>query len=171
MPPELVEIFKDAPGVLLFLFLGAPFLVLIGVLVTVVVQRVRDKGLQKVAEQTVGISLKVAGISEKEAATHEFQAIIDGFSKSIGVISDRAKSAEDKAAAAETKANEATDEVAKLVRRVRHLEDERHDAIDHVILLESMVPYPPGPPPRPLWMRPARERVGPSPHTGEIPRQ
>lgn len=146
MPPEIVELFKDWPQGLLLVFLASPFLVLIGVIVTVIVQRLRDRGQQKVAEATVNVS-------ETEAETNQFQAIIDGFSKSLDAVSKRADTAEKKADEAEKKADEAKGEAEKLGKRVKILEDERRDALDHVVLLEGLIPYPPGPPPRPFWMR------------------
>lgn len=146
MPPELVELFRDAPLVVLFLFLAAPFLVLIGVVTTAIVQRLNGKGTQNIAQAGVAVS-------ETEAETHQFQAIIDGFEKSLKVVSERAESAEKKADAAEVKAGEAERKANELSQRVRSLEDERHDAITHVLLLEALIPYPPGPPARPAWMR------------------
>lgn len=146
MPPELVKLFEGSPTVVLLLFLAAPFFVLLGVVITGIVQRLRDKGSQGVAEAGVAVS-------ETEAETHQFQAIIDGFEKSLKAVSERAASAESKAEKADTKAGEAEDKANKLSRRVRALEDQQHDAIDHVILLESMIAYPPGPPARPAWMR------------------
>lgn len=146
MPPELIEFFRDFPLLVLFIFLAAPFFVLIGVVITGIIQRLRDKGTQGVAE--AGVS-----VSETEAETHQFQAIIEGFRESLKAVSDRATTAETKATAAETKATEAEEKANNLSRRVRSLEDERHQAITHVLLLEALIPYPPGPPERPLWMR------------------
>lgn len=146
MPPELIEFFRDFPLLVLFIFLAAPFFVLIGVVITGIIQRLRDKGTQGVAEAGVAVS-------ETEAETHQFQAIIDGFTKSLDAVEKRAVSAETKAVAAETKAGSAEEKANKLSRRVRSLEDERHQAITHVLLLEALIPYPPGPPQRPIWMR------------------
>lgn len=146
MPPELIELFRDFPLLILFIALAAPFFVLIGVVITGIIQRLRDKGTQGVAEAGVAVS-------ETEADTHQFQAIIDGFERSLKVVESRAVAAEAKATSAETKAEGAEEKANKLSRRVRSLEDERHQAITHVLLLEALIPYPPGPPERPLWMR------------------
>lgn len=146
MPQELVDWLKEFPILLLIVFLAAPFLVLIGVVINGIIQRLNGKGTQGVAEAGVAVS-------ETEAETHQFQAIIDGFSKSLDAVSKRAESAEKKAAAAEEKADAAELKANELSQRVRSLEDERHDAITHVLLLEAMIPYPPGPPARPAWMR------------------
>lgn len=159
MPQELVDWLKEFPLLLLLVFLAAPFFILIGVVITGIVQRLRDKGTQKVAEGGVSVS-------ETEAETHQFQAIIDGFTKSLEVVSARAESAEKKATAAESKATEAEDKANELSQRVRSLENERHDAISHVLLLEAMIPYPPGPPTRPLWMR-QMGRHAEGPHSKE----
>lgn len=145
MPPELIEFFRDFPLLILFIALAAPFFVLIGVIISGIIQRLRDKGTQGVAEAGVAVS-------ETEAETRQFQAIIDGFTKSLEVVEKRAVSAETKATAAEAKADSAEGKANKLSRRVRSLEDERHQAITHVLLLEALIPYPPGPPERPLWM-------------------
>lgn len=152
MPPEIVDIFKEWPVGLLLVFLASPFLVLIGVIITVITQRIRDRGNQSVAEANVNIS-------ETEAETHQFQVIFDGFSKSLEAVSKRADSAELKADKAELKAdkaeaqaNEAKVEAEKLEKRVKALETESQDAIDHIVLLEGLIP-PPGPPERPFWMR------------------
>ena len=153
MPPELVEFLKDSPFALLFVFLAAPFFVLIGVVLNGIIQRLRDKG-------TISVSEAGVAVSETEAETHQFQAIIDGFTKSLDAVSKRAESAETKAAAAEekadaaeSKAEDAETKANELSRRVRSLEDDRHAAISHIVMLESLIPYPPGPPERPLWMR------------------
>lgn len=149
MPPEVVALFKDWPAGLLLLFLASPFLVLIGVALTALVAHLRDRGQQKVAE-------KNSDVSETEAETHRFQAIFDGFSQSLAAVSQRAEAAEKKAGAAELVAVEAKAETELLKERVKILESERHDAIDHVILLETLIPFPPGPPPRPIWMQRTR---------------
>lgn len=146
MPPELIEYFRDFPLLVLVIFLAAPFLVFLGVISTGIFQRARDKGQQKTSEKTVAVS-------ETEAETHQFQAIVDGFERSLKVVSERAEKAEQKADAAELKADGAEQKANKLSHRVRSLEDERHQAITHVLLLEALIPYPPGPPERPLWMR------------------
>lgn len=146
MPPELIEFFRDFPLLVLFIALAAPFFVLVGVVVTGIVQRLNGKHTANVAEAGVAVS-------ETEAETHQFQAIIDGFEKSLKAVSERAESAEKKANAAETKADAAEQKANELSQRVRSLEDERHDAITHVLLLEALIPYPPGPPARPAWMR------------------
>jgi len=153
MSPELIEFFRDFPLLILFLVLAAPFFVFLGVVSTGIVQRLRDKGQQKTTEKSVAIS-------ETEAETHQFQAIIEGFERSLAAVSGRAETAEAKANAAEIKASEANakaeaaeEKANKLSRRVRSLEDERHEAITHVLLLEALIPYPPGPPERPAWMR------------------
>jgi hypothetical protein len=153
MPPELVDWLKDSPYALLVVFLASPFLVFIGVVISAIVQRLRDKDARGVSE--AGVS-----VSETEAETHQFQAIIEGFSKTLEAVSKRAESAESKAASAEAKAdaadekaNEAETKANELSRRVRSLEDERNSSVSHIIMLESLIPYPPGPPERPYWMR------------------
>lgn len=153
MPPELVQLFKDTPFLVFILFISTPFLVLIGVIINGIVQRKNAKGLQQTADKGVGVS-------EKEADTHQFQAIVDGFKVSLEAVERRASSAEERAKEAANKADDADakagvaeDKANKLSRRVRSLEDERHQAITHVLLLEALIPYPPGPPARPLWMR------------------
>lgn len=146
MPPELVELFRDAPLVVLFIFLAAPFLVLIGVVTTAVVQRLNGKSTHNVAQAGVAVS-------ETEAETHQFQAIIDGFTQSLAAVSKRAESAESQSEIAKATAEAAESKANELSQRVRSLEDERHDAITHVLLLEALIPYPPGPPSRPAWMR------------------
>lgn len=160
IPPEIVILFKDWPAGLLAVFLAAPFLVLLGGIATLVVQRARDKGVQKVAEANLTVSSRVVEVSEKEANTHHVQMILDGLTTSITVLTGRADAAEKKADAAEKtaeaadkKADAAEQQAKDLGKRVRQLEDERHDAIDHIIYLESLIPDPPGPPARPNWMR------------------
>ena len=153
MPPELIQLFKETPFIVFILFISSPFLILIGVIINGIVQRKNAKGQQQTADKGVGVS-------EKEADTHQFQAIVDGFKVSLEAVERRASSAEsrakeagDKADEADTKAGAAEDKANKLSRRVRSLEDERHEAIMHVLLLEAMIPFPPGPPERPSWMR------------------
>lgn len=155
MSPELIEFFEDFPPLIFFLALASPFFLLLGVIITGIIQRKRDKGQQQVAEGGVSVS-------EKEADTHQFQAIIEGFEKSLKVVSDRATSAEAKADAAEEKAD-------ILSHRVRSLEDERHQAMTHLLLLEALIPYPPGPPERPLWMRQLVKPLSEAPEKGWAP--
>lgn len=153
MPPELIQLFRDTPVIVFILFISSPFLILIGVIINGVVQRKNAQGQEQTANKGVGVS-------EKEADTHQFQAIVDGFKVSLEAVERRASSAEDRAKEAGSKADDADakagiaeDKANKLSRRVRSLEDERHEAIMHVLLLEALIPYPPGPPARPLWMR------------------
>jgi len=153
LPPELIKLFEQWPLLILLLFLASPFFVLIGVVITAIVQRLNARGSQRVAE--AGVS-----ISETEADTHQFQVIIEGFSKSLEAVSKRADAAEAKAKEAEavaesakSKADAAEVKANKLSRRVRSLENQRTDAIEHVLILERLVPNPPGPPERPFWMR------------------
>lgn len=146
MPGELIKLFEQWPLLILLIFLASPFFVLIGVAITAFVQRMNARGSQKVAEAGVNVS-------ETEADTHQFQVIIEGFSKSLEVVSKRAETAETKADEAKEKADAAEEKANKLSRRVRSLENQRTDAIEHVLILESLIPDPPGPPARPIWMR------------------
>lgn len=67
-------------------------------------------------------------VEKHEAKTHEFSAIVEGF---------------------ETLLTQQKDELVKLRDRVDRLEGYQKSLIDHVVILESMIPIPPGPPPRP----------------------
>ena len=146
IPPEIVALFRDWPQGLLLVVLASPFLVLLGVLVKAIFDRYSSSESNKV-------SMKEAEITEMEAETHQFTAVIDGFSKALEAVNKRAADAEAAAKEAKAEAKEAKEESDGLAARVKTLEDERQDAIMHVGKLEGMVPNPPGPPDRPVWMR------------------
>lgn len=135
------------------LWLSAPILVLVGVVITGIVQFLTQKWRNRVEHRQTAVS-------ETEAQTHQFQAIIDGFTQSLAAVNSRATTAEAEAKAARTEASSAqvegrraNDRAALLEGRVDQLEDERTKMINHIIDLEALIPSPPGPPPRPSWMR------------------
>lgn len=71
-------------------------------------------------------------VGEHEAKTHEFSAIVDGF---------------------ETLLTQQKNELSELRNRVDKLESYQRDLIEHVDILEALIPSPPGPPPRPHWLQ------------------
>lgn len=124
---------------LLLNLFAAPVLILIGV----IVKGIWDFVGQRMATR---VSNKQVTVSETEAQTHQFQAIIDGFTQSLAAVNQRATTAEDQSARANNRAD-------SLENRVDQLEDERVLIIDHLNAVEALVPHPPGPPPRPPWLR------------------
>jgi hypothetical protein len=152
--PEILNFFKDFTVVL-----AAPFFILLGVVINALVQRKRDKGTQVVAEETVEVTRDGVKAVLQDSETKSFQAIVDGFSRSFEIVERRAKAAETAAEKAEQSAMKAKEEVERLEVKIETLGRERNEAIDHIVLLESHFPTPPGPPPRPHWMM----RTGPTP--------
>jgi outer membrane murein-binding lipoprotein Lpp len=112
------------------LVLVAPFLVLVGVIVKGVIDWISARLNSKTGEHAVRVS-------EREAQTHEFEAIVEGFVASLNVTREQAARAEDR--------------VMRLESRVTVLEGDKSAMLDHISLLESMIPNPPGPPKRPYF--------------------
>src|SRR5437868_3290458 len=71
-------------------------------------------------------------VGEKEAKTHEFSAIVTGF---------------------EVLLSQQKFELEELRSRVARLEGHQDRLIQHIGVLERMIPIPPGPPPRPTLYR------------------
>lgn len=124
--------------------LAVPFFVLLGVIV---------KGIYDwvVARMNNRVQNKQVQVSEKEAETHQWQAIVDGFTASLAAVNVRAENAEREAKDAKAEAATSTGKIALLDSRVGVLETEKREMLNHIIALEHLVPYPPGPPKRPVW--------------------
>lgn len=128
------------------LWLSAPILVLAGVVITGIIQFFTQKWRNRVEHRQTAVS-------ETEAQTHQFQAIIDGFTASLAAVNARATLAEAEAKEGRVEAKRANDRADLVESRLNKLEDERSAIIAHVLTLEQGYPNPPGPPPRPHWMR------------------
>lgn len=124
--------------------LAVPFFVLLGVIA---------KGGYDWASARLNsrVQDKQVLVSEKEAETHQWQAIVDGFTASLAAVNTRAESAEREAKDAKTESAASTIKISAMETRVNALEHERLEMLNHIIALEHLVPYPPGPPARPVW--------------------
>jgi hypothetical protein len=121
----------------LSLLLSAPLLVLLGTIIKIVYDRIKNK-------EELGTKKKAVEVSETEAETHAFQAIIEAMQMNMNALTNRTAIAERRADAIEKKADAA-------LERVSTLENEKHEMVDHIVALEHLVPNPPGPPARPTW--------------------
>lgn len=83
-------------------------------------------------------------VTEREAQTHEIAVILEGFTAVTAASTARAESAEKSAEHAHLR-------VEKVENRLTDMERINDEMIDHIKLLEGMVPNPPGPPTRPTW--------------------
>lgn len=87
-------------------------------------------------------------VSEKDAHTREIAMILDGYTK-VNVAQVAA------IARAEASASGCNEKYEALERRFdeseRRTSERLNVLIDHIEVLEKMVPTPPGPPARPMW--------------------
>lgn len=124
--------------------LAVPFFVLLGV----IAKGIYDTAAAKMSSK---VQSKQVQVSEKEAETHQWQAIVDGFTASLAAVNVRAEGAEREARDAKAEAAVSSGKINLLDQRVNALEGERREMLNHIIALEHLVPYPPGPPKRPVW--------------------
>lgn len=106
---------------------GGPVITGLILIVVAVIQSVRSK---QNTDSTVSIS-------KQEANTHEFGALTEGFVAQFELMKI-------------TQSNQ-TEEIKELTGRVKSMEDERIDILEHLSAVEALVPVPPGPPIRPKW--------------------
>lgn len=114
----------------------APLLIFAGVVV---------KGLWDffAAKLQSRVGTKQVAVSEKEANTHQFQAIVEGFTHSLAAVREEAERANSRADTLE----------GRLDTVERERAQEHNEIIQHLSQIEALVPNPPGPPPRPAWLR------------------
>jgi len=87
-------------------------------------------------------------VNKQEANTHEFDAMRQGFVDQMAELRKQLSDARDEA---REDREEAARKHTELADRVHTLETERHEILQHVKLLENLIPDPPGVPMRPQW--------------------
>lgn len=88
-------------------------------------------------EDSSEVERKRVAISEKEAQTHEVSVLLEGFSELLTSTREQVKVAEARAEEAHT--------------RIDTMQRVAQEMINHIIILETGYPNPPGPPTRPNW--------------------
>lgn len=112
---------------------------IVGVIVNVII----SKRNTRTADSAVGVQ-------QQQADTTEFSAIVEGFKLSLAEtrqsLNDvRTKATEDRERSAE--------DIRKLSQRI-DAQNRREDSIlAHMTVIENLIPFPPGPPQRPVWIR------------------
>lgn len=106
-------------------------------------------------DRTIDVELAKVKVSEKEAENHEVQVLFAGYDALLAASDKRAESAEKSAQAAHDRIEqmriEANDRMTAMEMRMSRSENINYEMTQHIRLLESMVPTPPGPPARPDW--------------------
>lgn len=89
-------------------------------------------------------STRATKVSETEAETNQFSALTEGFVEQLRALREDLK---------EQRELRDTDrlEISKLTDRVQANEEREQRYLEHILLLEGLVPNPPGPPVRP-WL-------------------
>lgn len=100
-------------------------------------------------KETVSVELKKVQVTEKEAQTHEIAVILEGFTAVTAASTLRAENAEKSAALAHERVEKVEARAEKVESRLSKVERIKDEMIDHIKVLEQMVPNPPGPPTRP----------------------
>lgn len=89
------------------------------------------------------------GVSQQNADTTEFSALVEGFKTSLSVTQQLLKDVQAKATEDREKSAE---DIRKLSQRI-DAQNRREDAIlAHMTIIENLIPFPPGPPKRPIWI-------------------
>jgi hypothetical protein len=89
-----------------------------------------------------------SSVGKQEATTHEFDAMRQGFVDSMADLREQLKEQKEEARLDREEAKRKHDELAQ---RVATLETEKYEMLNHVKILEKLVPDPPGVPIRPAW--------------------
>lgn len=114
---------------------------------------IADRRSKKSGEANSDVALRAVEVDEKDAHTREIAVMIEGFTASLSNLRTDLEATRERLATAEDELGQTRGEVGELRKRIEKGDRERDELVAHIIELEKMVPYPPGPPTRPIWIR------------------
>jgi hypothetical protein len=91
-------------------------------------------------------------VSERDVQTKAFTALTEMFTVGLNEVRLELASAKQDAINEKAARGVLETKVSNNLERITLLEDERSELKEHIIVLEGLVPSPPGPPPRPKWL-------------------
>lgn len=113
-----------------------------GIVVAIIV----DNRSKKKAQADATVAERTVGVQEDEAYNHRIAVMIEGFTQAQARTDKELNRAIEKIEKQEG-------EIEALHARIDESDKHKEELVRHIVALEKQVPNPPGPIPRPAWIK------------------